>query len=493
MAASTPAAGTNNRASTSLRFIEQYLRQIPQGSLTGLLLGKLDAFNRISTTFGHERSRQFCADYVESLKASLPVGTPVVRLSERRFIVLLQLDSVASVLDEAARLTEENDARFELGDDRLLVDLTLGVAVYPTHADEAATLFRRAELALEEARKSELAFDVYCPETTQQHAALWKLESDLERAIHGGELEVYFQPQVDVGDHRVSGLEALSRWRSASGAFVPAQQFVPLAERSGSIVPLTWFVLDRVAASIPSWARVPRPFRIAVNIAPQVLAHPQFFERLKPAADALQAEGLDLTLELTEDRLVQCEEAAPLLRRVRSLGVGIAIDDFGRGYSSLGYLKQIPASELKIDKRFVSTAAIDPKDRQIVKIVVELAHVFDMRVVAEGVDNEDCLEVVTELGCESVQGFYVARPMRADLIESWVDAFAGERGRGAAADRGCEVPIAEPSDRPANGSVPTSRETAGGERMAPRAVDGRSEPAKQVGGQSRDDPVASAR
>ena len=423
-------AAASSRASTSLRFIDQYLRQTPAGSISALLLGQLDAFNRISTTFGHERADRFCAEYAEHLRASLPPGTPIIRLSERRFVLLLRLDSVTSAMDEAVRLTEENQMQVEVGEDRFLVDLTLGVAVYPTHADDAASLFRRAELALEEARGNELAFDVYCPETTQQHAALWKLESDLDRAIHAGELELYFQPKVDLADGHVSGVEALARWRNTSGTFVPPQQFVPLAERSGSIVPLTWFAFDRVRDSVAMWPKVPRPFVVAVNIAPQVMSHPSFFERLTQLAETMKEAEIGLTLELTEDRLVQCEEAAPLLRRVRNLGVGIAIDDFGKGYSSLGYLKEIPAGEIKIDKRFVSSAATDDKDRQIVKVVVELARVFGMHTVAEGVDSEECLQEVTALGCESVQGFMIARPMRADLVEGWVSSYhRGAAGR----------------------------------------------------------------
>jgi diguanylate cyclase (GGDEF)-like protein len=423
------AAGSNSRASASLRFIGQFLQQAPASSLTGLLLGQLDAFNRISTTFGHDRANQFCQEFTEHLRTSLPPGTPIIRLSERRFVILLQLDSVVSVMDVAARLTEESQTQVEIGEDSFLVDLTLGVAVHPTHADDASSLFRRAELALEEARENELAFDVYCPETTQQHAALWKLESDLDRAIHGGELEVYFQPKIVVADGRVGGVEALARWRSSSGAFVPPQQFVPLAERSGSIVPLTWFVFDRVRESIPLWAGLRPPFDVAVNLAPQVLSHTSFFDRLTQLADELRSSGIGLTLELTEDSLVRCEEAAPILRRVRNLGVGIAIDDFGKGYSSLSYLKELPATEVKIDKRFVATVATDVKDRQIVKVVVELARLFDMSIVAEGVDSQQSLCAVAELGCELVQGFYIARPMRADSVGSWIESFRGDPRR----------------------------------------------------------------
>jgi len=419
----------SRRASASTRFIEQFLQQAPQ-RLTGLLLGQLDAFNRISTTFGQEKSKRFCADYVEGLRGELPPGVPIVRLSDRRFVVLLPLDSIGSVMDVAAQLTEDDRARVQVGDDSFVVDLTLGVAVYPTHADEAATLFRRAELALKEARENELAFGIYSPDSTRRHAALWKLESDFERAVHEGALEVYFQPKIGLADRRVCGVEALARWRSPSGVFVPPQQFVPLAERSGSIVPMTWFVFDKVRESVATWSELTKPFSVAVNIAPQVLGNVDFFPKLKSLAGEMEQGGLDLTLELTEESLVAGDGASiATLERVRKLGVGLAIDDFGKGYSSLSYLKEIPATEVKIDKRFVATAASDEKDRQIVRVIVELARAFEMTVVAEGVDSEYNLETIAELGCDAAQGFFIARPMRADLVGDWIAHLQREAAR----------------------------------------------------------------
>lgn len=425
-----PHSEAGSRPGASLRFIEQFLAQTPSGRLTGLLLGQLDAFNRISTTFGHDRASRFCADYTEQLRKSLPDGAPIIRLAGRRFVVLLPLESIASVMDVAAHLCENDQKQVKVGNDSFLVDLTLGVAVYPTHADDAASLFRRAELALKEARENELAFDIYSPDTTQQHAALWKLESDLDRAIHGGDLEVYYQPKVALQDNRVCGVEALVRWRSASGVFVPPQQFVPLAERTGSIVPLTWIVFDHSLASARMWSRFAKPFSIAVNIAPQVLAHPEFFARLTRLNQAMAEAGVDLTLELTEDSLVRSDDATPvMLQRIRKLGVGISIDDFGKGYSSLSYLKEIPASEVKIDKRFVATIATNDKDRHIVKVIIELARAFGMRVVAEGVDSEENLQIVADLGCHCAQGFYIARPMRVDLVAAWIDKVSSETAR----------------------------------------------------------------
>ncbi len=408
------------RPSASLRFIDRFLRRAAPNTLVALVLGQLDAFNRISTTFGHDCSNSFCGEYADKLRALLPHGTPIIRLSERRFVLLLGLDSIASVMDVASHLTEDNQTQVAVGEDRFLVDLTLGIAVYPTHADDGPTLFRRAELALKEARERELAFDIYSPDSTQQHAALWKLESDLDRAINRGELEVYFQPKVALSGERVVGVEALTRWRSAAG-FVPPQQFIPIAERSGSIVPLTWLVLDKTLESARRWPRPGAAFSVAVNVAPQLLTHREFFPRVESLAEALRGLGMNLTVELTEDSLVRGHEGAPLaLQRLRKLGIGIAIDDFGKGYSSLTYLKEIPATEVKIDKGFVEALAANAKDRQIVQAVISLARAFEMTVVAEGVDSEEALKAVAELGCEIGQGFFLARPMRPDLLAAWL-------------------------------------------------------------------------
>ncbi len=410
--------------SASIRFVEQFLRQGQQGRLAGLLLGQLDAFNRIATTFGHEQCEQFCKSYTERLREIMPPRTPIIRLSERRFAVVLDVDSMSAVMDAAVSLTEDNPPQLEVGGDTFLVDVTLGVAVYPSHADDAVTLFRRAELALKEARENELSFDIYRPDATQQQAALWKFETELQHAVQRNKLEVYYQPKVEIAARRVCGVEALVRWRMESGRFVPASDFVPLAERCGTIVPMTWLVFDRIAERLTDWADLPRPFSVAVNVSPQVLSDGGFLERLTTLKTALDKHGFGLTIELTEDSLVQGDVSAlASIERVRKLGVDLAIDDFGKGYSSLSYLKQLPATEIKIDKRFIGTIALDEKDKQIVKTVIALAHELGMRVVAEGVDSAEDLAVVAELGCEMAQGFFIGRPMRGDVVPDWLDHY----------------------------------------------------------------------
>jgi diguanylate cyclase (GGDEF)-like protein len=418
--------GSGKKPSARVRFIEQFLRQGLENRLAGLLLGQLDAFNRIATTFGHERCETFCADYAERLRATLPPRTPIIRLSERRFAVLLDCDSMSKVMDIAVALTEDRPPQIEVGGDRLLVDLTLGIAVYPSHADDAETLFRRAELALKEAREKELAFDIYRPDATQQQAALWKFESELQNAVQRGQLEVYFQPKIEIASRRVCAVEALVRWRTESGSFVPASDFIPLAETTGLIVPLTWLVFDRIAERLRDWTTIPRPFSVAVNVSPQLLVEADFMTRVKALKAALDERSMELTIELTEDSLVQGDASSlACIERLGKLGIDLAIDDFGKGYSSLTYLKQIPAAEIKIDKRFIGTIAVDETDKKIVKTVIALAHALGMRVVAEGVDSAEAIATVAKLECEMAQGFFIGRPMRGDLVPEWIDHYLG--------------------------------------------------------------------
>ncbi len=164
---------------------------------------------------------------------------------------------------------------------------------------------------------------------------------------------------------------------------------------------------------------------MAVNVSPQLLTQAEFLTRVKALKAALDERKMDLTIELTEDSLVQSDASSlASIERLRKLGVDLAIDDFGKGYSSLTYLKQIPAAEIKIDKRFIGTVAVDETDKQIVKTVIALAHALGMRVVAEGVDSAEAVQAITELGCEMAQGFFIGRPMRGDLIVDWIEHYA---------------------------------------------------------------------
>jgi len=389
----------------------------------GLLLGQLDAFNRITTTFGHEFARSFVARYLEALQAALPEGANLIRFPDRRFAVVVRLQSLSDVMAVAELVAEEQAPEMIIEDEQLHVDVTVGVAMYPVHAEDGANLLRRAELALGTAKQKELAFDLYRANATHQVQTLWKLESELEAAIAKGELDVHFQPQVEIHSGEPVGMEALCRWRTTGGMVQP-DSFVPIAEQTGVILPMTWLIFDRVQEAARLWGRMSEPMSLAVNVTPQVMQDKEFYDRVAALRNSLSENNLTLIIEVTEDSLLQGKpKLDKTLRQLRDEGVDIALDDFGKGYSSLSHLKNIPASEIKIDKQFVGTLFTDLSDRQIVKAVIELAHGLGMSVVAEGVDSVEVLGVLGELGCDRAQGFYFARAMAAEHLPAWLKAF----------------------------------------------------------------------
>jgi diguanylate cyclase (GGDEF)-like protein len=406
-----------------IEFLDACIKTNPSDEVVGLLLGQLDDFNRITTTFGHESSNSFVARYLDSLQLALPEGASLIRFSDRRFAVVVRKQSLSDVMSVAELVTEEQLPEMIFEGERLQVDVTVGVAMHPVHADDGSNLLRRAELALGTAKQKEFPFDIYRANATHQVQSLWKLESELEAAIAKGGLDVHFQPQVEIISGEPVGLEALCRWRTQSGMVQP-DSFIPIAERTGAIVPMTWLIFDRVQEAAAFWGRMQEPMSLSVNVTPQVMEDKEFYERVTVLRNHLSETNLTLTIEVTEDSLLQGGvKLDKALHRLREEGVDIALDDFGKGYSSLSHLKNIPASEIKIDKQFVGTLCTDLSDRQIVKAVTELSHGLGMSVVAEGVDSVEVLGVLSELGCDRAQGFYLARAMAPEHMLAWLNAF----------------------------------------------------------------------
>lgn len=400
--------------------VTRFVRIVNTGQVGGMLLIKLDLHDRIGTSFGRAYTQKFCKKYAEKLRRFLPEGAIVLRLSSRRIAVAIVRSSVTQVIDVASSIMDRVEPRIQLGTEKFTVDASMGVALYPTHADDAESLLRRAELALQHAIDAGLSFQIYEPGASGFQKALWKFETELKQAIRDGHLEVHYQPKYSVTERRLNGVEALVRWRNQSGDLVPASEFVPAAERSGAITDLTWLVFDEVAKAAPQLKFVPRPFSISINVPAKVLIDTEFFDRLARARHQLMQHHISLVVELTEDSLMKTDTASlEVLMKIRSNSVGLAIDDFGKGYSSLNYLRQIPATELKIDRDFVRTIAENDKDKHIVQTAIELADAFDMQSTAEGVDSIEVLDELVSMKCAIVQGYYVGRPMTVDALERW--------------------------------------------------------------------------
>ena len=416
--------------------VARFVGLVNAGKVGGMLLIKLDIHDRIGTSFGRVYTQRFCRKYAEKLRRFLPKGAIVLRLSSRRIAVGIVRSSVTEVIDVASSIMDRVEPRIQLGTEKFTVDASMGVALYPTHAEDADSLLRRAELALQHAIDAGLSFQIYEPGASGFQKALWRFETELKQAIRDGHLEVHYQPKYSLIERRLIGAEALVRWRNQSGDLMPASEFVPAAERSGAITDLTWLVFDEVVKAAARLEFAPRPFSISINVPAQVLVDVEFFERLAQTRHQLMRHHVSLVVELTEDSLMKTDAASlDVLLKIRSNAVGLAIDDFGKGYSSLNYLRQIPATELKIDQDFVRTIVNNEKDKHIVQTAVELADAFDMQSTAEGVDSLEVLDALVVMKCAIVQGYYVGRPMTIEALERWYRGNALKRLERAIADR----------------------------------------------------------
>ncbi|HWT94224.1 MAG TPA: EAL domain-containing protein, partial [Solirubrobacteraceae bacterium] len=291
----------------------------------------------------------------------------------------------------------------------------------PEHGTDAAALIRRAAAAMEQARRRGEPVLVYDPEFDAEARARLTLLGELRQALAGGQIVAYFQPQVDPFTGAVGGVEALVRWQHPERGLIPPVAFLDVAQRSGLMRALTERVLALSLERAAAWRAAGTPVGVSVNVAA-----PNLLDRGFPAhvADALQAAGLPpgaLTLEITEDVVMaESDQALEDLHRLRALGVRLSLDDFGTGHSSLAKLKGLPIQELKIDRSFVRRITEDAGDLAIVETTVRLARSFGLSVVAEGVEDDAAWVTLAELGCDTLQGYRIARPLPPEEIDAWL-------------------------------------------------------------------------
>ena len=293
---------------------------------------------------------------------------------------------------------------------------SIGLVLSPTHGVDASTLLRRADVAMYRAKGQSLGWAMYDEELDAARADRLNTIAELRRGILGGELELHYQPIVNLHTGAVSSVEALVRWQQPAQGLVPPLSFIPLAEQTGLIVPLTAWVVEEALRQSTRWRAAGLLARIAVNLSVDVLtrevATDPLLSRLMAAADFL-------TAEITESSLAD-ERARHAVTRLAAAGVACAIDDFGTGYSSLAYLKDLPIAQLKIDRAFVMDVARTDRDMAIVRSVADLGVALGVEVVAEGVEDEASAAALRRCGVRLAQGYYFARPMTAVAFDEWL-------------------------------------------------------------------------
>jgi diguanylate cyclase (GGDEF)-like protein len=383
---------------------------------TAILLMDLDRFKEVNDTLGHHNGDLLLEAVAARLVSTVRPGDVVARLGGDEFAVLVtNPSSRETVASLAARIIEGLATPFVIQEMTLEVGASIGIAMFPDHGADVDTLVQRADVAMYQAKTSLLGHQFYAPELDSYSPTRLMLLGDLRKAIEDRELSVVYQPKVDVRDGSIVGAEALARWLHPGRGFVPPDEFIPIAEHTGLLRPLTLLVLAAAIEQCARWRTAGHPISVAVNLSVRNLVDAELPDDIARLLARFGLPANALELEITESSLVADPgRTYAVLHRLHELGLGISIDDFGTGYSSLSYLRRMPVDEVKIDKSFVIGMTTDENDALIVRSTIDLCINLGLRVVAEGVETPEIWRQLASLGCHVAQGFYFGRPVDAD-------------------------------------------------------------------------------
>lgn len=419
--------GLSNRNSLEQRF-ERYLKPVAQPVRIALLSLVIDRFNRINDRLGYSFGDILLKEVSERLLAGAPVNATIARLQGSQFVLLVPAAEEAQATDLARSLLEQFAQPFTLDGQEVFITISVGMALLTTPSDTLDRLLQNAATALAQVRQEGgNGYLLYTPTMNGHSGPSLELETALRYALQRDELRVYYQPQVDLRLNRVVGAEALVRWQHPERGLVSPSEFIPLAEETNLIVPLSEWVLRTACETAKTWQVMGRALiRIAVNLSVRQLSQPDLVEKV---AQILVETGLSadcLELEITESMVMQdAERAIQTLNALKGLGLRIALDDFGTGYSSLSQLRRFNFDTLKIDQSFIRDVTGSTDNSAITLAIIEMGHHLNCKVVAEGVETEAELAFLLEHNCDEMQGYLFSRPLPRAEFEQWLDAATG--------------------------------------------------------------------
>ena len=379
-----------------------------------VMLMDLNHFKEINDTLGHPAGDELLVKVTQRLQPLLRTSDPLARLGGDEFGILLV--NVDNAYDTAAKIAkkiaESFISPFKYGDHELYLGASIGIAIYPEHGEDVATLMSHADVAMYATKNKDPDYLIYHTDLDPGTQQLLQLSGELRHALARDQLLLHYQPKIDLRSKSVIGAEALIRWSHPERGMITPDHFIPMAERTGTIKAITDWVIDTAARQCAAWRGAGHELHIAVNISARVLQTNALIDTIRGALERHAIPPHCLEIELTENTLMtDVSHISTLLERISELGVSIDIDDFGTGYSSLAYLKKLPLDTLKIDKSFVLEMVKEENDEVIVRSTIDLAHNLGLGVVAEGIENAETLELLIQLGCDGAQGYHFSRPL----------------------------------------------------------------------------------
>lgn len=400
----------------------------PESSVGAVLLLDLDRFKEVNDTLGHLVGDDLLRQVAQRLGEHVPPGAVVARLGGDEFAVLTPAGTQTG-MNVATAIRRGLTLPFEVHGTHLEVGASIGVAAIPQDGRDASTLLQHADVAMYAAKGINAGVARYDPAQDRSSLSRLEMAADLRRSLFAGEVVMHLQPQFAAATGDLVCWEALARWQHPSRGLVMPDDFIALAERTGLIGHLTQVALLQSLGLVSDWSARWPGIGVAVNLSARQLLDPDLTTAVDAALRSCGVPARLLTLEITEGSIMTDPTAAvAALNRLRDLGVRLSVDDFGTGYSALAYLQQLPLDEVKIDKSFVQRMAQDKGARTIVAAIVDLAHTLGLSVVAEGVDTERTRALLSDLGCDVVQGYLMGRPMEPGLAKAWLDQHQQRQG-----------------------------------------------------------------
>ncbi len=418
-----PLTGLPNRTLVVDRVQQAILNARRNQEPMALLMLDLDHFKEVNDTLGHLVGDKLLVRVGERFQSSLREPDTLGRLGGDEFAIVLPGASQEDALIVAEKLQDALRRPVDIDQNSFSVAASIGVAIYPAHGADPSSLLRSADIAMYVAKRARNEFTVYQPEYdtyTPDHLSLLR---DLREAIRQGDISAVFQPKLDLHSGAIIGVEALARWHHPERGDVPPYEFIPLLEQTGLIKPFTLHILEKSVEYCTTCRQKGMELSVAVNLSMHNLRDDRLPEQISEIISRHDFDHKQLILEITESAIMHDpEHSLDILEKLDAMGLMLSVDDFGTGYSSLSYLKRLPVSQLKIDRSFVKDLIRDDDDAAIVRSTIELAHNLGLETVAEGVEDEQTLDQLRALNCDTVQGFLISRPLTADNFFSFMES-----------------------------------------------------------------------
>jgi diguanylate cyclase (GGDEF)-like protein len=413
--------GLPNRTLFRDRIEQALLTARREGGEVTVLLMDLDRFKEVNDTLGHHAGDLLLKEVGSRLRGALRASDTVARLGGDEFGILLKSAGTAAACPVISAIREVVEEPIVIQGLPVGVEASIGAAVYPQHGEDVDTLLQLADVAMYVAKRDHSAYALYDPLTDSRDPARLTLVGELRRAIDDRELVLHYQPKASLRSGEVDAVEALLRWNHPVRGLVPPDEFIPLAQQTGLIKPLTLYVLEEALWQCSEWERQGLSLSVAVNLSMRNLLDLDFPDDVERLIGAAGVDPSRLELEITESTmLTNPVRVKAVLGRLHAMGIRLSIDDFGTGYSSLAYLSSLPVSVIKIDRSFVMTMLHDENDAVIVRSTIDLGRNLGLDVVAEGVESEEIWERLDGLGCDTAQGFFLSRPLPAEALGAWL-------------------------------------------------------------------------